>query len=42
MENIYQTPQIEVLEINVEQGFASSNPANGGAGGSGWSEWGNN
>ena len=41
MENIYQTPQIEVLEINVEQGFASSNPANG-AGESDWSEWGNN
>lgn len=41
MEKIYQTPQIEVLEINVEQGFASSNPANG-AGESGWSEWDNN
>lgn len=27
MENIYQAPQIEVLEINVEQGFASSNGA---------------
>lgn len=40
MENIYQAPQIEVLEINVEQGFASSNP--NGAGESGWSEWGNN
>lgn len=38
MENIYQTPQIEVLEINVEQGFASSGEPSG-AGTSPWEEW---
>lgn len=39
MENIYQTPQIEVLEINVEQGFASSGDTDSGAGTSNWSDW---
>lgn len=39
MENTYQTPQIEVLEINVEQGFASSGEPAGGAGSSGWDNW---
>ena len=41
MENIYQAPQIEVLEINVEQGFASSGDTDNSAGKSGWSDWNN-
>ena len=38
---IYQSPLIEVSELIVESGFASSgDPADGsGAGSSGWSEW---
>lgn len=35
---LYQSPLVEVSELIVESGFASSNPENG-AGSSGWSEW---
>ena len=38
----YVQPEIEVLQIEVEKGFAqSSDPgsADGNAGGSGWSDW---
>lgn len=36
MENLkYESPQVEVLEIEVEQGFAASN----GPGESPWEDW---
>lgn len=35
---LYQSPLLEVSELIVESGFASSNPTNG-AGESSWSEW---
>ena len=39
---IYEQPLIEVLEIEVEKGFATSGgpgESGGNAGGSGWSDW---
>jgi hypothetical protein len=39
---IYEQPLIEVLEIEVEKGFAQSGipgEAGGDAGGMGWSDW---
>ncbi len=38
----YVQPLVEVLEIEVEKGFATSGipgEAGGNAGGSGWSDW---
>lgn len=28
MENVYETPQVEVIEVEVEQGFEGSDGAN--------------
>ena len=36
---IYEQPLIEVLEIEVEKGFAQSGTPGGDAGGMGWSDW---
>ncbi len=36
---LYQSPLLEVLELVVERGFASSDVPEGGAGSTSWSEW---
>lgn len=32
MKKFYETPQVEVIEIEIEKGFANSNPELGGDG----------